>query len=197
MFSLTRSTIIDVPAATVWEVVADQFDRIGDWATAIPASAAAPCPVGGPVAGAPVPGRVCRTGIALVPEVTETIVAFDQPTRTLVYEAWCTRTSAGMPAFVTRARNRWQVTAAGDARAQVSLAADLQVRGLLGWLARWLLLVQVARTGRHLLDDLSHYCEHGTASPRKQRQLDHAATPERRAAVNSRGRPAPVDGERS
>jgi Polyketide cyclase / dehydrase and lipid transport len=168
MVTLARSAIIDAPADTVWEVVADQFDRIGDWATAIADSAA--CPAGNPVADAPVPGRVCHTGIALVPEVTETIVAFDQPARTLVYEA-----TAGMPAFVTRARNRWQVAAAGDARAQVSLAADLQVRGLLGWLARWWLLVQVGRTGRHLLDDLRHYCEHGTASPRKQRQLDRAA----------------------
>jgi hypothetical protein len=34
---------------------------------------------------------------------------------------------------------------------------------------------QVGRTGRHLLDDLKHYCEHGTPSPRKQRKLDRAA----------------------
>ena len=104
--------------------------------------------------------------MALVPEVTETIVAFDDAGRTLVYEA-----SAGMPSFVTLARNRWQVTADGEQRSRVTFAAELRVRGPLGWLARWWLLARVGRTGRFLLDDLRHYVEHGVASPRKHRQL--------------------------
>jgi hypothetical protein len=29
--------------------------------------------------------------------------------------------------------------------------------------------------GRHLLDDLKHYVEHGTPSPRKRRHIDRAA----------------------
>jgi hypothetical protein len=33
------------------------------------------------------------------------------------------------------------------------------------------LLLQVGRTNRHLADDLRHYVEHGTPSPRKQDQL--------------------------
>ncbi|HEV8277293.1 MAG TPA: SRPBCC family protein [Streptosporangiaceae bacterium] len=168
MFELTRSVVIDAPPDAVWQVVAGRFDRIGEWATAIPASAA--CPGPRPVAGAPVPGRVCRTGVALVPAVTETIVAFDDAARTLTYEA-----TAGMPSFVTLARNRWQVTAEAGRRTRVSFAAELRVRGPLGWLARWWLLAQVGRTGRHLLDDLKHYVEHGTPSPRKRRHLDRAA----------------------
>jgi hypothetical protein len=102
--------------------------------------------------------------------VTETIVAFDDAARTLTYEA-----TAGMPSFVTLARNRWQVTAEAGRRTRVSFAAELRVRGPLGWLARWWLLAQVGRTGRHLLDDLKHYVEHGTPSPRKRRHLDRAA----------------------
>lgn len=45
------------------------------------------------------PGRVCRTGVSLAPEVTETIIAYDKPGRTLTYQA-----TAGMPDFVTVAR---------------------------------------------------------------------------------------------
>ncbi len=165
---LTDSIIIDAAADTVWKVIATRFDRIGDWATPIASSAA--CPVPQPAAGAPVPGRVCRTGMALMPEVTETIIAYDEGARTLTYEA-----TAGMPAFVTRARNRWQVTAVDQRRARVAVAADLQARGLMGRLARWWLLAQVGRTGRHLLADLKHYVEHGTASTRKRRQQRRAA----------------------
>ena len=95
MSALTSAIIIDAPADRVWQVIAHQFDRIGDWATAIPASAAR-CRRA--VAGrrAPVPGRVCHTGIRMVPTVTETIVAYDEVARTLTYEA-----TDGMPSFVT------------------------------------------------------------------------------------------------
>ena len=168
MFSLTDHIIIDAPADAAWQVVAGQFDRIGDWATAIPSSAAAPAmPTGAlPALDAPVPGRVCRTGIALVPEATETIVAYDAAARSLTYEA------SGLPAFVTRARNRWQITALGPHRCRAEFQAQLQVRGVLGRLARWWLLARVGRTGRHVLADLRHVVEHGTPSPRKQRQLN-------------------------
>jgi hypothetical protein len=164
MVELTQSIVVNAPAHAVWRVVAGGFDRIGEWATAIPASTA--CRVVEPATGAPVPGRACRTGVALVPEVTETIVAFDDPGRTLIYEA-----TSGMPSFVTLARNRWQVTAEGERRSRVTFAADLRVRGPIGWLARWWLLARVGRTGRYLLEDLKYYVEHGVASPRKQHQL--------------------------
>ncbi len=164
MSRLSNHITVEAPADAVWEVVAHQFDRIGQWATAVPASTAhggAPSTFGAPVAG-----RVCRTGVRLVPEVTEAIVAYDEAGRTLTYEA-----ITGMPAFVTAARNRWRVTALDERRTRIAVEAQFEVRGVLGRLARWWILRQVGRTGRHLLDDLKHYVEHGAPSPRKQRQL--------------------------
>lgn len=107
MFKLRNEIVIKADAETVWEVVAHRFDRMGEWATAIEASA----PLAGePTAeGAPVAGRVCQTGMRLVPEVTETIVVYDEVRRTLAYEA-----IAGLPGFVRQARNRWQVTPLDD-----------------------------------------------------------------------------------
>jgi hypothetical protein len=84
MPELSTDLIVAAPAERVWDVIGRQFDRIGDWATAIPASAAlphitVPTTVGRPVAavnlGAPVAGRVCETGSRLVPRVTETLIA--------------------------------------------------------------------------------------------------------------------------
>src|SRR5205814_1382951 len=116
MVALTQAIVVHAAAEAVWQVVAGGFDRIGEWATAIPASTA--CPITDSATGsatqAPVPGRVCRTGVTLVPEVTETIVAFDDTARTLTYEA-----SAGMPSFVTLARNRWQVFVEGERQSRV------------------------------------------------------------------------------
>jgi hypothetical protein len=92
------------------------------------------------------------------------IIEYDEAGRTLTYEA-----SAGMPAFVSLARNTWRVTAIEGDRTVASFAAQLEVRGALGRLPRWWLLAQVGRNGGYLLADLKHFVEQGAASPRKQR----------------------------
>ena len=179
MPKLSINLLVEAPAESVWDVVGRRFDRIGEWATAIAASAAVPAPTapspadtesnGFPVAGsvltAPVAGRVCQTGVRLAPQVTETLIAYDEVNRTLTYEA------SGMPPFVTVARNTWTVTPLDQRHTRIMLQAQFDTHGLLGRLARWAILAQVRRTSRHLAEDLRHYIEHGTPSPRKQAQL--------------------------
>jgi carbon monoxide dehydrogenase subunit G len=168
MSILTAETVIDAPADQVWQVVAHEFDRIGGWATVVPSSA----PIAAPTDEVAAAGRVCHTGLAMAPEVTETILAIDHHARTLTYEA-----TDGTPRWVTRARNKWRVTPITATRTKVSFQAQLHVRGLIGVLARRWLLAVVARDGRHLLADLTHYIEHGQPSPRKQARLDYADDP--------------------
>src|SRR5689334_14738139 len=167
---ISKELVIAAPADAVWQVLGPGFARIGDWSTAIPASSALPVagdvpsgPADGPrltLAGvaaglddAPVGGRICATGLQMVPVVTETLVAYDEISRRLTYEA------SGMPAFVTAARNTWTVIALGKQQCRVVLDAQFDTRGLLGMLARRLLLLQVGRTSRYLADDLRHYVE--------------------------------------
>jgi hypothetical protein len=177
MPELSVDLLIAEPADRVWHVLGPGFDRIGDWATAIPASTAlsgdraTPGAVPAVAAGvidAPVAGRVCETGIRLVPQVTETLIAYDEANRTLTYEA------SGMPAFVTLARNTWTVTPIDSGRCRVSLRARFDTRGLLGLLGRWAILARTRRTSRHLADDLRHYAETGNPSPRKLRRQRRA-----------------------
>jgi carbon monoxide dehydrogenase subunit G len=171
--------IIAAPAAQVWEVIGHRFDRIGDWATAIHHSTAMPNasaaaggsapPIAAAALNAPVAGRVCQTGIRLVPRVIETLIGYDDANRTLTYQA------SGMPTFVTLARNTWTVTAIDAHHSRVSLRARFDTRGLLGLLGRWAILAQTRRTSRHLTEDLRHYVQTGQPSPRKQRQQGRAA----------------------
>jgi hypothetical protein len=111
--------IINAPAEAVWDTIGRQFDRIGEWATAIPASAAVPQDVPGKptVTAAPVAGRVCDTGIRMLPHATEMIIAYSDSDRTLTYQA------TGMPAYVGVARNRWTITAVDQQRTQAAFEA--------------------------------------------------------------------------
>ena len=166
--------IINAPAEAVWDIIGRRFDRIGEWATAIPASAAVPQDLPGEptVTAAPVTGRVCDTGIRMLPHATEMIIAYSDRDRTLTYQA------TGMPAYVGVARNRWTITAVDQQRTQAAFEAVFAPRGILGRLLAGWLLVQIGRTGRHLLGDLKHYAEHGVPSPRKQAQLNRRTTPQ-------------------
>lgn len=175
MSTLSRHFIVEAPADAVWDLVGRRFARIGDWATAIPTSTAighpfdqTASPAISETAGAPVAGRVCQTGIRLMPQVTETIVAYDDAALTLTYQA------GDLPAFVITARNTWTVTALDERRTRVSLRAQFDTRGLFGALAGRAILIQAALTSRTLAEDLAHYLGHGTPSPRKQKQLRRA-----------------------
>jgi len=182
MRELSTEFVVAAPADAVWDVIGRRFDRIGEWATAIRASTAVlppagsataqavtRLPVGQIIGGAPVAGRVCTTGVRLVPRVTETLVAYDEANRTLTYEG------SGMPAFVTTAGNTWTVTPLDERRCRVTMQARFVTRGLLGHLGRWAILAQIRRTSRYFADDLRHYVQTGGTSPRKQRQLRRAA----------------------
>jgi hypothetical protein len=93
MPKLSKQIIVGAPAHTVWQVIGPGFDRIGYWATAIPASTAAAAPPVPPapasiartsvpaLVDAPVAGRVCTTGIRLVPQVTTRTAGHRDPRR--------------------------------------------------------------------------------------------------------------------
>lgn len=178
MPTLSKHRIVNAPADAVWQVVGRQFDRIGEWATAIKTSTAIPAatqtttatdaPAAAAMGTAPVAGRVCHTGVRLVPQITERLVAYDDTDRTLTYQA------EQQPRFLKAARNHWRVEAIDERRSRISLHATVQPRGVLGWLGYLLLRVQLARLATEFLHDLQHYIEHGRPSPRKQRQLDAA-----------------------
>src|SRR5262249_27494585 len=179
MSRLSSALIVEAPADAVWEVVGRGFHRIGEWASAIPASTAIPAAAGSGASSsaaaqvqnapatlaAPVAGRVCQLGVPLLAQVEETLIAYDEANRTLTYDA------SGMPAFSTPARSAWPVVQIDRRRSLIKIDAQSDTRGLLGHIALGAILAQLGRTSRYLADDLRHFVEHGTPSPRKLQQL--------------------------
>jgi hypothetical protein len=153
---------IDVaaPADRVWEVLGRNFAQVDGWASAIVASVAVTGP--GAPDGAPVAGRVCRTGIRMVPEVSERLTAWDDAGMTLSYSA------DSLPGFLAAATNRWRIVPTGPDRCRVVTEATIEPRGMVGRLLLPLLRVRLARTGGRYLDDLRVMAETGRPSSRKR-----------------------------
>jgi hypothetical protein len=151
---------INAPATEVWQVIAHQFDAIGQWASSIPASYAvpeAPAPL-----GAEVGARVCATGVRGFKDVREQFTFYDEQAMRLAYEA-----TAGLPWIVRHANNHWHVRPLGQSRCEVDAQADVDLRAVPGVFLAPLLKVQMHRLGCQVLEELKYFVEHGQPHPRK------------------------------
>ena len=157
---LSGEVTIEASADRVWEILGHQFANIGEWATPIDDSRPAVEPTEA------LPGRVCQTGMRAFPAVTERIVAIDESSRTLSYEA------TGLPDFLGEARNTWRVSPMGQQRARARFDGVLETRGVAGLLLALPLRLRMRRETRLVLDDLKHYAEHGTPSSERAHRGD-------------------------
>jgi hypothetical protein len=160
---ISRHLIVTVPAGRAWDVLGHHFHRIGDWATTITDSRPLTGP--GPLPDAPAAGRVCQTGIGLMPEVTERLIAYDEAGQEFTYQA------EPLPWFLAEARNHWRVEALGPHHSRIHIDVTVRARGPLGPLLYLVLRLQLARTIPQFLDDLAHYLQTGQPSPRKRRAV--------------------------
>jgi hypothetical protein len=153
-------TTINAPAAAVWRVIAHQFDAIGEWASSIPTSYAAP--EVSPPPGAEVGARVCATGVRGFQDVHEQYTFYDEGSMRFTYEA-----TAGLPSIVRHAENSWQVFSLDQSRCQVEAQAVVDLRTVPGLILAPLLRMQMHRLGRQTFEELKYYVEHLQPHPRK------------------------------
>src|SRR5688572_20692954 len=101
---------IDAPGHRVWEVLGERFMRISDWAA--PITSSWPVGSGTPDVGAVRACTIAAFGPVKPGAVRERLISFDRNHMTFEYEAL----EEGMPAFVARAVNRWNVLRVDDER---------------------------------------------------------------------------------
>jgi hypothetical protein len=153
-------TTIDTPASDVWRVIAHQFAAIGEWASAIPTSYAAPEAT--PPVGAEVGARVCATGVRGFNDVREQFTFYDEEAMRFAYEA-----TTGLPGMVRHAKNQWQVSPLDESHCRVEAQAVVDLRTVPGLVLAPLLMMQMKRLGRQTLEELKYYVEHGRPHRRK------------------------------
>jgi carbon monoxide dehydrogenase subunit G len=160
----TKSKIINAPTDRVWQVVAHEFDKVGEWSSAVTASS--PNTDASTPDGATVGGRVCATpGFG---DLRETFTSYSEADNEFSFEV------EGMPSFVTLARNHTTVRPAGADKSEVSLSITMETNAL-GKLMGPMFSIKLKSTLDKFLDELADYIERGEVSKKKQKQLAKAA----------------------
>ncbi len=157
-----KSIEVDVDAGRLWEIVAHDFDRVGEWSSAVQASA--PNPEATAPDGATVGGRVCATTFG---DIQETFIDYDEAARRYTFRA------TGLPSYITLAQNTVEVVPAGPGRSSVSLGIRMETNAV-GKVMGPMFAIKLKNTLDTFLVELKDFAERGELSNRKHKQLAKA-----------------------
>lgn len=163
---VTKKTEVNVSADRLWSILADDFDKVGDWSRAVDSS--------GPVASGEIPegsamsGRVCEApGFGAI---DESFVAFDAEQRTYAFTA----TASKIPSFVRNITNHTSVKALGANRSEVQMTVTADLDGVRGALVKPMMARKFGGTLGGLMEDITVYAESGNISDKKTKALAKA-----------------------
>ena len=157
-----KSIEVDVDAERLWDIVAHDFDRVGEWSSAVQSSGVNPDAT--VPEGATVGGRVCATDFG---DLKETFTAYDEADRTFTFQV------TGMPSFITLAQNTVEVRPLGSERSSVSLNIRMETNTV-GKVMGPMFAIKLKNTLDSFLTELKAFAERGELSSRKQKQLAKA-----------------------
>ncbi len=157
-----RKLHVNAPANQLWTILAEEYDRVGEWTSEIVQSSSNPdLPEG--------EGRVCSTpGFG---DVKETITKFDDQGREFSYAAEI----ATFPFFVKDVGNTWRVEAKGNNHSIVHMHMQARLLPVFAQLMGPVMKRQMSKSADILLEELKYFAENGRVHPRKQQQLAQAA----------------------
>jgi hypothetical protein len=164
---VSKSAIVNVSADRLWTILADDFDKVGDWARGVDSSgpntdAAVP-------EGASVGGRVCQApGFGAI---NETFTSYDPVEHSYALEA----TASKIPSFVRNITNHTLVKPLGAEQSEVQLRITADTPGLRGALVKPMITRKFSKGLDGILEDLKIFAETGKISSEKSEAQAKAA----------------------
>ena len=163
---ISKNAVVNVSAERLWSILADDFDKVGEWARGVDSSAAntsAEVPD-----GAAVGGRVCQApGFGAI---NETFTSFDPVERTYAFKA----TASKIPSFVHNLTNHTLVKPLGPEQSEVQIRSTADTEGVQGAQAEPALTRQFSQAIDGFLEDLKIFAESGKISSQKSKALANA-----------------------
>lgn len=153
-----HQSIINTSASQLWDILAKDYDKIGEWATAVVESTPNPdVPEG--------EGRVCSTALG---NNKETITHKDEQERSFTYAVDFEKS----PFFLEGIDNTWTVEPAGNGQSVVRMSANVQLKTIIGTLIAPIMKIRMRKGFVSILEELKYYAETGEIHPRKLEQLN-------------------------
>jgi Polyketide cyclase / dehydrase and lipid transport len=160
---LNKSAKINVSADRLWSILADDFDKIGEWARGVDSSG--PSTDAAIPDGASVGGRVCQApGFGAI---NETFTSYDAAARSYAFEATATK----IPSFVRNVTNHTVVKSLGPETSEVQLTITADNAGIRGALVKPVLTRKFGAALDATLEDLKIFAESGKISSEKSKAL--------------------------
>ena len=156
---INKNAIVNVSADRLWSILADDFDKIGEWASGVDSSgpntdAAVP-------EGASVGGRVCQ--VPSLGAVNEAFTSFNPLERSFSFEA----TASEIPSFVRDLTNNTVVRPLGLEQSEVQVRFTADTEGVQGAQAEPALTSQFSQAIEGSLEDLKIFAESGEIASKK------------------------------
>lgn len=163
---ISKNATINVSADRLWSILADDFDKIGEWARGVDSSgpntdAAVP-------EGASVGGRVCQ--VPGFGDINETFTSFDPVEHSYAFKA----TASKIPSFVRNLTNHTLVKPLGPEQSEVQLRITADAPGLRGALIKPVMTRKFSRAIDDVIEDLKIFAESGKISSEKSKALAKA-----------------------
>ncbi len=157
-FNVKHNLKAKVPAEKIWELIGQQFDSVGHWASGVSHSTGKKGGI--PFEGSDFTGRTCETVIGAV---DETITSFDNKTMNVSYRA----TASAMPFFVKHLHNRWNIDPVNDTSCQIFMHLTVELMPVIGHLMTPLMKIQMNKLTRESVEELIYFAETGLQHQRK------------------------------
>lgn len=163
---IEKDFVIDAPVDRIWEILADEFEEVGSWASGLTSSG--PNPKAQRLDDGTAGGRVCEIpGFGFT---DERVVDYRPDERQLAYSVDAEK----IPGFVQNITNRWTLRPHGTApgsSTHVSMRFSADVFGPLGALMKPMMRRKFDKTLSAAEADLRAYAETGRVSPAKAKEL--------------------------
>lgn len=166
-FELGKEIIINASADKVWDVAGKGFADAGKWATNVDHSSGTGK---SQFEGASCDERSYDLNAKGFNKITEKLTDYSDKDMRLAYDVL-----EGMPKMMSKARNKWKVTAVGPNKTKIVLVAEFGVQGLMGKLMLGMMKKKMNDLLSIALNDLKIYTETGTVSDTKRARLEQLA----------------------
>ena len=156
---IAKTITVAADPADVWRVIAEEYDQVDRWASAVDRSMAV---AGGSAPeGAPVAGRTCETSLG---PFKERIVEYDETNHRLAYEA----SGEKMPFFVRNMTARWRLSQTKPNTTDVAMTLDVRLMPVFNVLMALPMKVQLGSVVQESIEECKHFVETGEPHPRKR-----------------------------